>query len=46
MVLGSRLGSAVRWPRGDFERLIRAGMGIHYRGVQWEGGAADVGSII
>ena len=23
-----------------------AGMGIHYRGVQWEGGAVDGGSII
>ena len=25
---------------------LRAPVGIHYRGVQWEGGAVDWGSII
>ena len=31
-------------PRGVVALLHR--LGIHYRGVQWEGGAVDGGSII
>ena len=32
-------------PRGRADRPREGGLGIHYRGVQWEGGAVDGGSI-
>ena len=31
---------------GGYSCFDKVQLGIHYRGVQWEGGAADGGSII
>ena len=38
----------VRWDSGTlgFFQPVSRLLGIHYRGVQWEGGAVDGGSII
>ena len=41
--LDARLAAAVGRARG---RMRRGLLGIHYRGVQWEGGAVGGGSII
>ena len=36
----------VGWPNNHFNNLHVRILDIHFRGVQWEGGAVDRGSII